>query len=363
MNAEKTIQQDPQKIYLSLIDAPRYEPTPNVDEYVKGKEYVYWGIDNYYPDFLWNIYTNCGILQAVIDGLTDYTLGQGIINHTGIHEENTYGDSVQDIVEKLILDRWIYGGFALQVKFNTLGGIIGLSHIDIRKCRVDEQGQHVYVQDRWDKGGSNRFEKFNAFHPDTGDSDGVQIYYYKGTRTRSIYPIPDYNASIISCEIQKKIKEFQINELDNNFTSSGIINFNNGKPGKDEKAHIEAGINKKFAGSRNAGRMMVSFNEDKEHATTFERLGTDDFPDRYNATNDSSRADIFISLRAHPQLFGMTVSTGFANIEYDRAFELLNRTHILKKQNEIVRVFSRIFCRPDVISFILFVLHSDEGQQ
>lgn len=350
-------QDQSEKIYLSLIDAPEYKPTLNVDNYTSGNGFVYWGVYNKYPDFLWDIYNGCGILQSVIDGLADYTIGQGIVNNTGINEENEFGDSVQDIVEKLILDRWIYGGFALQVKFNRLGGIICLSHIDMRKCRVNEGKNHVYVADH-----NGKFDDkyFAAFNPETGAADGVQIYYYKGSKTRGVYPIPDYNASIISCEIQMKIKEFQINELDNNFTSSGIINFNNGKPGKDEKANIEAGINKKFAGTKNAGRMIVSFNEDKEHAVTFERLGTDDFPDRYNATNDSSRADIFISLRAHPQLFGMTVSTGFANIEYDRAFELLNNTHILKKQNEIIRVFAKIFGDPKALSFIPFDIKIEE---
>lgn len=352
-----------EKFFLSYIGMNEYTPTLNVDEYVRGKDFVYWGIYNKYPDFLWNIYNNCGPLQSIIDGLTDYTMGERIINNTGINEENIYGDNITDIIYKAILDRYIYGGFAIQVKYNQIGGVIGLSHIDMRKCRIDEHCKYVYVYDRWNKWRVSDMAKFNAFNSETGAIDGVQIYYYKGMKTRGVYPIPDYSASITSCEIQMKIKEFHINELDNNFTSSGIMNFNDGVPGKDEKEEIERGLNEKFTGTKNAGRMVVSFNKDKEHSTTFERLSTDDFADRYNSLADSSLADIFISMRAHPQLFGMTVSTGFANIEYTEAFNLTNKTHISKKQQEIERVFSKIFSKPNAIKFIPFLLTNTEGNE
>lgn len=348
-----------EKFFLSLLDRKEYVPTLNVDEYVRGKDFVYWGVDNKYPEFIWDVYNRCGALQSIIDGLTDYTIGEDIINNTGIEEENIYGDTVTDIVCKLILDRYIYGGFAIQVKYNLLGNIIGLAHIDMRKCRIDEHCKYVYVYDRHNRYRSCDAAKFNAYNPETGAEDGVQIYYYKGMKTRGVYPIPDYNASIPSCEIQMKIKEFHINELDNNFTTTGIINFNNGTPTKDERNEIEQGINRKFAGTKNAGRMMISFNEDSDHATTFVRLGTDDFADRYNSLAESSLADIFISMKAHPQLFGMTVSTGFANIEYTEAFNLINKTQISKRQKEIERVFAKIFGRDDAIKFIPFKIENN----
>lgn len=354
----------PVELHLSLLDVTTYTEVPNTEKYVNGKDYVYWGKDNLYPEYLWKVYSNCGILQSVIDGLVDYTMGETIINNTGINEVNQYGDSITDTINKLLFDRWIFGGVALQVKFNKLGQVIGLAWIDIRKCRVDENGKYVFVHDNWNNWGSNRYLKFNAFNHETGKEDGVQIFYYKGSKTRGIYPVPDYSASIPSCEIQMKIKEFHNNELDNNFMSSGIINFNNGKPDPDSRKKIEEGINRKYAGTKNAARMMVTFNEDKDHAATIARLATDNFADRYNSLAQESRADIFISLRAHPQLFGMTIPTGFADIEYKEAFNLLNQAHISKKQKEIERIFAKIFDKPYAIQFkpIELVTENEEGK-
>lgn len=339
-------------VRLSVIDYDSYKPKVNEDQVYSGKEFVGWGENNAYPQYLWELYNNCSTLQSIINGCTDFTIGKGVINKTGIEEENIFGDTVKDIVEKTILDRWIFGGFAVQIKYDEFdGSILSISHIDYRKCRISEDFKYVYVHDKWFGWGSNRYEKFHCFDPEKGREHGVQIFYYRGLRTRSVYPIPDYSAAIISCEIQIKAKLFNYNELDNNFASTGIANFNNGVPEDDVKKEIEAKLNKKHAGAKNAGRIIVSFNEDKEHAATFERMSTDDLPERYSNLQVESRADIFISLRAHPQLFGMSIPTGFADIPYEEAFRLLHETHITKKQSEIIMVFGKIFNKPDAIGF------------
>ncbi|MCD8030845.1 MAG: phage portal protein [Bacteroides sp.] len=340
-----------QKIALSILERKTYVPVDSTEYYSSGKDYVSWGNDNRYPSYLWDSYMQCSTLQSVINGCSDFTFGNGIENQTGIVQENEFGDTIADIVDKIILDRWIFGGFAIQVKYNILGTIIGLSYIDMRKCRVSTCGKWVFVHDKWYGWGTNRYNRFHSFNPGTGAENGVQIFFYRGAKTRGVYPVPDYSASLISAEIQTKIQQFNYNELDNNFAGTGVINFNNGVPEEEVQEKIEKKMNHKFAGFNNAGRFLVSFNDSKENEMTICRLDTDDLPERYSQTYETSRADIFISLRAHPQLFGMTVNTGFANIEYVDAFNLLNETHIKKKQEEIRRVFAKIFSREDAIVF------------
>lgn len=333
---------------LSAIDLQSYEPTLALEKTSGAHGYVTWGGKNNYPKYLYDTYLNCGVLKSVIDGCADFTFGKGIINETGIHEENAAGDTITDIVDKIVLDLWIFGGVALQIKYNQFGEVIELAYIDISKCRISEDYKTVYVNDKWDKWGSNRYDKFHAFNPDTGAEDGVQILFYCGHRTRGTYPVPAYVASLVSAEILIKINQFHYDELNNNFTASGIVNYNNGVPDKDTQAATVSILESKFTGVRNNGerntaRLMVSFNESKESATTFERLQSDDLPDRYNSLYNTSMSDVFISMRAHPQLFGLPAPTGFAEIQYDEAFDMLNDTHISKKQAEIERIFSKIF--------------------
>lgn len=349
-------------VKMSVIDYESFEPKSCEDKVYSGKEYVGWGENNAYPQYLWELYNNCSTLQSTINGCADFTCGDGIINNTGLTDVNVFGDTIKDVVEKSILDRWIFGGFAIQVKYDEFdGSIISISHIDYRKCRISEDFKYVFVHDKWNRWGSNQYEKFHAFDRKKGKDHGVQIYFYRGVRTRSIYPNPDYSAAIISCETQIKATLFNYNELDNNFASTGIVNFNNGVPEDTEKQEIEAKLNKKHAGAKNAGRIVVSFNEDKEHAATFERMSTDDLPGRYTNLQTESRANIFIALRAHPQLFGLSIPTGFSDMEYEEAFDLLNETHIQRKQNELIKVFDKIFSMKKSIEFKPFALGKDSN--
>lgn len=336
---------------LSVVDKDAYTPTSPDENYSESRDYVNWGRMNNYPQYLYDIYLECSTLQTILNGCTDFTMAGGIVNNVGLGE-NVYGDTIADVVEKLVLDRFIFGGFALRIKYNMLGEVIEIAHLDYRKCRIDRELSTVYVKNKWAKSNTNCYdEQFNVFNTETGAEDGVQIFYYRGQRTRGIYPIPDYSASLLSCEVQIKCKSFNFNELDNNFASTGIVNFNNGMPAETVKKDTESKLIGKYAGHSNAGRMMISWNEDREHRTDFVRLQTDNLPDRYKNVAEASREDIFISMRAHPQLFGMSIPTGFAAIEYDEAYNILYDTHISKRQQEVMRVFSKIFEKSDAIVF------------
>lgn len=342
---------EPKKTTLSLsaLDLQSFEPTLALEKTSGAHGYVTWGGKNNYPKYLYDTYQNCGVLKSIIDGCADFTFGKGIVNETGIDTENQFGDTVSDIVDKIILDRWIFGGFALQVKYSKVTGqVISIAHMDVSKCRLSEDYKTVYVNDRWDKWGSNRYEPFHAFNPDTGREDGVQILFYRGHRTRGVYPTPDYVAALVSAEILIKVNHFHYDELHNNFMASGIVNFNNGVPTETEQKAVESRLVEKFTGVRNNGarntaRLLLSFNTDKDSATTFERLQSDDLDNRYNTLYQTAMSDVFISLRAQPHLFGLPAPTGFAEMNYDEAFDLLNETHISKKQKEIEKVFGRVF--------------------
>lgn len=90
------------KVKLSVIDYDSFQPKVSEDQVYSGKEFVGWGENNAYPQYLWELYNNCSTLQSIINGCTDFTIGKGIINNTGIEDENIFGDTVADIVEKAI---------------------------------------------------------------------------------------------------------------------------------------------------------------------------------------------------------------------------------------------------------------------
>ena len=337
----------------------------NVEKEISGVDFTAWGTDNRYPDYLFSLYTECTTLQTIINGTVDFVCGNDISCNLPMFEKtvNKNGDTLLDIIQRISTDYLIFGGFALQVIRNTLGEITELYWVDFTKIRSDKKNEVFFYSEDWCKSyGRVKYIKYPKFNPD--DSNASSIFYYKGNKTRGTYPVSIYNAAITSCELEKKINEFHLNEISNNFLTSKIINFNSGIPDDDLKNEIERNINEKFSGSENAGRLLISFNANKDSETTITDIPMDDFADRYEALHKRSREQIFTAFRATPNLFGlMTETTGFNEQEFAEAFKLYNRTVVKPIQKVIVDAFDKIFGVDGSITITPFNLENDSEQE
>ena len=173
------------------------------------------------------------------------------------------------------------------------------------------------------------------------------IVYVNNTHTQ-VYPSPIYCGAVKACELERLTDDFHINSINNQFASSVVLNFNNGVPEDRIKEQIEKDVNEKFSGAQNAGRILISWSRDKEHAVSIDELKVEDFGERYKALETSSRQKIFTAFRAIPLLFGLTSesNTGFSTNEFEQSFRLYNRTQIRPVQLKIARTYEHIFGRP-----------------
>lgn len=313
----------------------------NVEKQQNGKDFIIWGTDNRYPEYLYGLYESCATLQAVINGTADFILGNELEFFKDV--VNKKGETIEDILSKVVMDYLIYGGFALQIIKNPFGQVVEIYWIDINKLRSDEKNEVFFYSDDWSKSlGRVKYMVYPKFGQ--GDENPTSIFYFKNKKSRKTYPTPIYNAAIDSAEIERKISDFHLNEISNNFLTSKIINFNNGTPDDEMKLEIENSINAKFTGSENAGRIMVSFNENKDSETTVTNLGEDGFADRYNALAKRVETQVFTAFRAVPMLFGVPQeNSGFNIAEYEESFKLYNRTAVKPVQKEIINVFEKIY--------------------
>lgn len=333
----------------------------NVSKELQGKDFILWGNDNRYPDFLFDLYTNCTTLQSVINGTADFIVGDDITCNVPRFQTkvNKKGETIKDIIDRIIVDYLIFGGFAIQVLRDFNGNVSEIYWLDFAKVRSDKKNEVFFYSDDWTRSyGRVKYITYPKFKE--GDSNPASIYYYKGTKTRDVYPTPLYNGAIKSCMVQTKIDEFQLNEISNNFLSSKIINFNSGIPDDDLKNEIERNINEKFSGSENVGRILVSFNENKDSETTITDLATDDFADRYTNLANRSVSQIYAAFRATPNLFGLpSENLGFNNQEYESSFKLYNRTVVRPIQNIIVDCMDKIMGMVGSITIVPFSLEDN----
>lgn len=354
------------KIQLAALD-PYIQSNivENVEKEVSGKDFIAWGTNNKYPNYLFSLYSECATLQSIINGTADFIVGNDVNCNMPLFTKqiNKKGDTINDLVGRIAVDMLIFGGFAIQVLRNSLGDISELYWVDFSKLRSDKKNEVFFYSEDWDKSfGRVKCIKYPKFAVD--DNNPTSIFYYKGTKTRTVYPTPIYNAAISACEMEKKINVFHLNEINNNFTSSKIINFNSGMPDDDLKNEIERNINEKFSGAENAGRILISFNENKENETTVTDIPQDSFADRYNALAKRMREEIFVAFRAVPALFGlMTESTGFNSQEFAESFKLYNRTMVRPMQKVIVNTFNKILGNDNSIEIEPFSIEENNQSE
>jgi capsid portal protein len=344
---------------------------------VHGKDYVQWGDNNSYPDYLLELSKTVPTLRSIIQGTVDFITGDNVTilplnKDWAPGQMNLRGDTIAEQVEDLARDYETYGGFALQVIRGFDGSVVEVYYIDIRFLRMNKEGEVFYYSEKWAERGSQKAVVYPAFRADIGEKwdtmdedernrNASSILYVKNTHSQ-VYPLPVYAASVKACEIERLVDDYHLNSLSNGFASSLIVNFNNGQPTDDMKEEIEREFDEKFTGSGNAGRVMFSWNKSKDNATTFEVPPVTDFGEKYKALAENSRQKIFTAFRAYPNLFGLSTSTGFNIEEFEQAFKLYNRTAVRPVQRKIADAYERIYGLPGVLTITPFSLGGETEQ-
>ena len=112
----------------------------------QNKPYIYYGDDNLYPEYLWNLYNDVSTLKTIVDGTADFITGDDVhCNIPGMEVQvNRKGDTMRDLIKNLAKDYEIYGGCAYEVIRNKNGKPAELNYIDFRYLRTDENNQAFY---------------------------------------------------------------------------------------------------------------------------------------------------------------------------------------------------------------------------
>ena len=353
---------DKEKLSFSIFDSAAKVVPTFIEKENTGKPYVNYGVDNRFPNYLWELYLRSAVLQSIINGTADYAGGNGIIYNPSTlvqrlkNEANKDGETLDDVIKKAIIDYLVFGGFALQIINNKLGEVNEIYWLDFRNVRRNKEGDKIYYSDDWIKH-ANDYVTYDIFNPEK-KSDS-QVFYFKGHMSRGIYPIPRYNGALSAIETSTEISKFHLNSILNNFSGNFIINFNNGQPSVDVQEEIERKVKDKFSGADNAGKFLLSFNDSKENGVTVERIQDDSFDKKYENLRTDTYKEIFVAFRAIPQLFGYSLEgTGFNKQEFSEAYLLYSQTIVKPIQNDIVRVFNKIFQIDHSLYFVPFELES-----
>jgi hypothetical protein len=324
----------------------------------KAGKYITYGAFNEYPYYLLDNYRRSSKHNAIVNGKVNYIVGGGWQpgEKMTVEQQARYAkffdglsehDDLNDITEKLVLDLELFNGFAVAVTWNKMGTIAKMEHIPFEKIRVDKDERMFQVADWYDDAMIQLYpkigdvEKIPAF--DADNRIGKQLFYYRvyaaGVKS---YPLPEYMGGLAYIEADCQIANFHNNNLRNNFWGGYLINFNNGIPTPEEQGDIERQIKRKFSGTDNAGRFVVTFNDDVSKAPTLEPLTPSDMDKQFEILNKTVQSEIFISHRVvNPMLFGVKTEGQLGGRqELVEAYELFKATYVNDRVRKVERMIN-----------------------
>ena len=317
MDKEK---QDAQVIVLKFADSA----IPKFKE-VRGKDYIAYGEDNKYPEYLTYLFDKSAKHNAILTGKANYIFGKGFEN--GDFTINRLGESLNDISKKAILDIEIYGGFRLECIWNKMGRISEVYHVDYSTIRVGKEGG-FYFKETWEKFDRDELVFMSAFDP--GNPVGSQIYAYNEYRPMvRFYPLPSYIGCNNYVETDIEISKFYLSSIRNGMMPSKMLQFFDGEPTEEAKGSLEKALKKKFTGAEAAGSIMVVFNNGPDQKVDVSDLSGTDLDKMFIELNKTAQQEIYAGHGiTSPMLFGIKTEGQLGGAtELRTAYEIFLNTY------------------------------------
>ena len=184
------------------------------------------------------------------------------------------------------------------------------------------------------------------------------------------YTDVDYIGAIPYAVLEEEIADYLINDTQNGFSGTKVVNYNNGIPTPEQQREISNKTKRQLTGSK-GDKLIVAFNSNAESKTTVDDLPLNDAPEHYQYLSTEAQAKI---LNGHtvisPMLVGVTVeNNGFSSNadEVEMATKVFYNQSIVPFQEAILESIDKFLafngCSLDLYFKRLNLMDSIEEKQ
>ena len=335
---------------LHVLNLSSYT-TPTIQE-ANRENWVEYGDDNNFYAYLIDRFTNSTTNNAIINNIARLIYGKGLSALDASKKPNEYAQFMsllhKDDIRKIVLDRKLLGQFAVQVHYNDKHDkILKAYHIPVNLLRAekcDKEGKinGYYYSDDWTDVKKYAPVRYSAFG---SSKDKVEILFSKPYAVgMKYYSYVDYQGCLPYCLLEEEIGDYLINEVQNGFSGTKVVNFNNGVPTEEQQNIISNKVLDKLTGSRGQ-KVIVAFNNNAESKTTVDDIPLNDAPEHYTYLSEECLKKIMLGHNVtSPLLFGVASTNGFSSNadELKNSSILFDNMVIRPFQEEIIEAFDSI---------------------
>jgi len=279
----------------------------------KKKDWVAYGSDNNYYQYLIDLYTNSTTSNAIINGVSNMIYGKGLDALDSSTKTNEYA-ALRSIfhdncLRKISLDLKLLGEASFQVLYKD-GKVIRSEHfprqtLRAEKCNEDGEIEGYYYHHDWgNKKPADKPQRIAAFGFGNGKEPEVKIIkrYVSGY---DYYCPVDYQGGLAYSELESEISDYLMNDVQNGFSGTKVVNFNNGVPDREKQMSIKNDVMNKLTGARGE-KVIIAFNNNAESKTTIDDVPLNDAPAHYEYLSTECSTKLMVAHRVtSPLLLGI----------------------------------------------------------
>lgn len=321
---------------------------------VLGRTYVLNGAKNFNFKVYQDAYDDSPTNQSIINAFVNYVYGEGLFNKSTISKIDIKEFISKKDVKLICRDYKIYGGFGVQIVWNSDDSNkkpLRIQYMPVYKLGVNYDEATMEINGYWySYDWTKQYRYRPAFYPKfMGEYVGnnLEILIVKRAHAEPFFPIPDYLSGIPWAQAEGELANSAISHFKNGLEEITVINFNGGKMATPELAKEEADKTRKnIGGTSNNGRIMVSFNEDAEFATTVDRVSPPELNQQNVFFSEEAERKLIVAHSAPPILFaGSNTGSGFSSNadEIETSTNSLYRRHINPMREVILDGLMEVF--------------------
>jgi hypothetical protein len=305
--------------------------------------WVNFGDDNDYYQYLIDRYNNSTTNNSVINSIVKLIYGRGLNAKDSNKKPNEYAQMKMlfrpEVLKCIITDYKLLGQGYFQLIYNKAkDAIVRIEHAPaqlIRAEKCNEKGEITgyYYSDNWQETKKFVPKRIPAFG--YGDKTLEILCVRNYSVGQKYYSNVDYIGALPYTKLEEEIADYLINDVQNGFSPTSVINFNNGVPDEEKMSLQASDVKKKLTGASGA-KIVVSFNSDETKKTTIDNVPLNDAPAHYTYLSEESRSKILLGHNVTSGLlFGIPSANGFSS----NADELKNASILF--DNMVIRPFQQ----------------------
>ena len=238
--------------------------------------WVNWGLRNNYPNILLDLYNQSPTHRSAINFAVQSILGNGVdyesMQLNGDEVVPNYAQTWDEVIKSLALDYILYGSYAIQVIKNKDNKTYSFYHMPLEKVRWSEYDEDGQITSYWicqDWTATGKYPPFQIDALDMREDFNIErgkpyLYVYRTYSPAMVYYTqPHYAAAIKAIQAEIEYCNFDLKNIVNGFTPSGVLTLPDVETDEQRQAIIN-NVTRMFQGSDNANSVMITFRSNIE---------------------------------------------------------------------------------------------------